>query len=371
MSRPAPVAVMGDSNVGDSNATPVNGDEVSLFRIGSTLLRNRRRIARWMVVGGVLALVPVLFQKYTYTATASFVPQGAADPSRSGVASLAGQLGIQVGSGGNLAQSPDFYVTLLRSRAILAPIAADSFVVTEKGKGRTALLDLMGVQSPSPNRRLELGVTALSHTLDTKIELKTGVVTVAVTTQWPTLSRAIAARLMDGVNTFNLRTRQSQASEERRFTEGRLGEARGALRGAEDRLQSFLQRNRQIQNSPDLIFDRDRLQRDVSLQQNIVTSLAQSYEEVRIREVRDTPVITVIEEPSLPTQPNPRGRVRRALAGMLAAGFIAAFVAFTSDMVRRRRAVNDPEAVTFLELLAEIKAGFARLMPKRRRKAHA
>jgi uncharacterized protein involved in exopolysaccharide biosynthesis len=274
-----------------------------------------------------------------------------------------------VGGGGNLAQSPDFYVTLLRSRAILAPIAADSFVVAERGRARTALLDLLDVQSPSPNRRIELGVAALSRTLETKIELKTGVVTVAVTTQWPSLSQAIAARLMDGVNTFNLRTRQSQASEERRFTEGRLGEARAALRVSEDRLQSFLQGNRQIQNSPELLFDRDRLQRDVSLQQNIVTSLAQSYEEVRIREVRDTPVITVIEEPSLPTQPNPRGRVRRALAGMIAAGFIAAFLAFTSEMVRRRRAVNDPEAMTFLELLAEIKAGFGRLIPKRRPRA--
>jgi len=371
MSRRAPVTVIGDSNVGDANAVPPEGDEVSLFQIGSTLLRHRWRIARWMLAGGVLALLPVLFQKLTYTATASFVPQGAPDPSRSGVVNLAGQLGIQMGSAGSLAQSPDFYVSLLRSRAILAPIAADSFVVAERARGRIALLDLLEVPQSSPQRRIELGVAALSNALDTKIELKTGVVTVAVTTQWPTLSRAIASRLMDGVNSFNLRTRQSQASEERRFTEGRLSEARAALRGAEDRLQSFLQGNRQIQNSPELMFDRDRLQREVSLQQNIVTSLAQSYEEVRIREVRDTPVITVIEEPSLPTQPNPRGRVRRTLAGALAAGFFAAFVAFTSDMVRRRRAINDPEAMTFLELLGEIKAGFRRLTPSRRSRAQA
>ena len=37
----------------------------------------------------------------------------------------------------------------------------------------------------------------------------------------------------------------------------------------------------------------------------------------------------------------------------------------------RRRAINDPEAMTFLELLGEIKAGFRRLTPSRRSRAQA
>jgi uncharacterized protein involved in exopolysaccharide biosynthesis len=133
----------------------------------------------------------------------------------------------------------------------------------------------------------------------------TGMVTVQVRTKSPYVSLKIADRLLEGLNYFNLITRQSQAREERRFTEGRLEAARASLRAAEDALQRFLQTNRQFAESPALTFQRDRLQREVLLQQQVVISLAQQYEENRIREVRDTPVITLIEKPTLAARPDP------------------------------------------------------------------
>ena len=107
--------------------------------------------------------------------------------------------------------------------------------------------------------------------------------------------------ILDLVHTFDLTTRQTQAGAERRFSGERLAELTGELRDAEDTLKSFLIENRVFSNSPALQFEHDRLQRAVTMRQELVTSLAQAYERARIEEVRNTPVITLIDPPvSLP-----------------------------------------------------------------------
>jgi uncharacterized protein involved in exopolysaccharide biosynthesis len=107
------------------------------------------------------------------------------------------------------------------------------------------------------------------------------------------------------LNEFNLETRQSQALEEGRFVSARMAEAQEELREAEEALKTFLQQNRQFRNSPELVFEHDRLQRQVAMRQEIFTSLAQSHEQSRIDAVRDTPVITVIASRS--ARRSPRG----------------------------------------------------------------
>jgi uncharacterized protein involved in exopolysaccharide biosynthesis len=161
------------------------------------------------------------------------------------------------------------------------------------------------------------------------------------------VSFEVANRLLEGVNKFNLVTRQSQAGEERRFTEERLTAARASLRVAEDRLERFLRANRQL-GSPGLIFERDRLQREVTLQQQVVVGLAQAHEDARIREVRDTPVITVIERPTLAAEPDPRGRLVILMSGTLIAFFVGILAALMRDGARRLRATGADPAFNHL-----------------------
>jgi uncharacterized protein involved in exopolysaccharide biosynthesis len=136
---------------------------------------------------------------------------------------------------------------------------------------------------------------------------------------------------MTGVNRYNQETRQGQAAAERRFVEGRLSEARDSLRAAEDRLERFSKTNVQIGGSRSLQLERDRITRDVIQRQALVSGLTQSYEDVRIREVRDTPVITELEAPSVSPRPVPRGRTKAALIGFAVGGFFLSLA--YSDML--------------------------------------
>jgi uncharacterized protein involved in exopolysaccharide biosynthesis len=102
------------------------------------------------------------------------------------------------------------------------------------------------------------------------------------------------------------------------------------------------------------VFEHDRLQREVALRQQLRTALAQSYEESRIREVRNTPVITVLEPAAVSTLPESRHRVLITLLGLFAGAFAGAIAAFASEMLMRLRAEGDAAAAELVEIGREL-----------------
>jgi len=329
------------------------GGEFSLLTFGAMVLRNRWRILRWAFAGAVLLALSVVTKPALYKASASFVPQGQQDAGRSGLASLAGQLGVAIPTG-NQSQSTDFYVQLLRSRVVLQKIARDTVVVAEMGGQRMPVLDVFKIDAPTPKAREEKGVQALQQVVVPGVTRSTGVVEVTATTEWPSVSLQIVTALVNGVSEFNQRTRQGQATEERKFIEGRLVVARTDLRQAEDRLEQFMLTNRLPGGSISLTLDQQRLRRDEDLKQQMYNALMQAYEDVRIREVRDTPVITIMDPPTVPSQPEPRGRVKSVLFGGVLGGFVGILLVFASETFRRRRREGNAEAGELVEIVGEM-----------------
>ena len=331
----------------------VSDDEISLAGLANIVLRNRARIMRWMLAGLAVAAVIAFLKPPMYLATASFLPQGS-DPSRAGLASLAGEFGVSLPMSANQSLSPDLYAQLAKSRVLLGDIVADTVTVPELGGKPVKFLDLLEVEGNSPKHRQEKGVTLLMGMVSTSVVKSMGVVQMSVATRWPSVSLAIMSRLVEGVNNFNQRTRQGQAAAERKFVEGRLTIARSDLRSAEDRLQQFLQSNKEL-SSPQISFERDRLQRDVVLRQQVFTSLTQSLEEARIREVRDTPVITVIETPAVASTPLPRRRAITSIGGVLFGALVGTFLSILTEAINRRRKRGDADVEELVGALGQVK----------------
>ncbi len=326
--------------------------ELSLFAMGSMILRQRRRLALWSLAGAVAAALSVVAKPAEYRSTATFISSQGTDASRSGLSSLAGQLGVALPSG-NQTLSPEFYARLVTARPLLEAVAHDTFVVAEQEGKRVSFTQLFEIPSGSAAARNEKSVKLLGDLISASFSKMTGIIEVNVATKWPSVSQQIAARMLEAVNEFNQGTRREQAVAERKFVEGRLIVVGAALRDAEDRMQRFLKTNRQYAGSPELTFQFDRLQRDLELQQSVYSSLTQSYEEVRIREVRDTPAITVIEPPIVPTMAEPRGRVVRTLLGLLLGAMVGVIVAVLTEAVARHRRNGDADASEFGRLLDE------------------
>ncbi|HET9948753.1 MAG TPA: Wzz/FepE/Etk N-terminal domain-containing protein [Longimicrobiales bacterium] len=341
--------------------TPVHpaDDEISLWEVLAVLLRRRGTIVLTAVLAIAAAVAYTLLREPTYTTQASFRPHGT-ESSSSQLTALASQFGVNV-SGSVEEASPAFYAELLRSREILARIAGKTFQL--EGGAPTELAELLEIDEEEPALRLRDTIEKLRESvLSVETGRETGVVTLEVTTKWPELSRDIAERLLDEIARFNLSTRQSQAAAERAFIEERVDSARDALLEAEAAMQAFLQANRRIDDSPDLLFQRDRLERDISLRQQVYTRLVQAFEEARIAEVRDTPVITLLQPPFLPPPDDRRLLLVIALATVLG-GMAGVVLAFVVEAVQRP--VDDPAREDFRRTWE----GLVRSLGFRRRRA--
>jgi uncharacterized protein involved in exopolysaccharide biosynthesis len=333
-------------------AREADGDRITLLTIGTLILTRRRTIIRWIIVVAALAVLPKLFGKRLYAGTASLVPQ-AADARSSGLASLAGQFGVTI-PGSNQSQSPDFYAALMKTNSQLRLIARDTFTVPELGGQRVSFYDLYNIPAGSIEKRDEDAIGVLVNIVSVGVTKPTGIIDVRVATPWPSVSFEIVKALLRNVDDFNRRTRQSQASAERRFLASRLDSSRQTLTAAENRLVQFNASNRSFIGASELTVERDRLQRQVQMQQAVFTSLTQAYEDARIREVRDTPVITIVDAPVMPVYGLPRGRVRRGILGIMA-GFIAGLLwVLVRQVIDARREAGDLDAIALGRILDEV-----------------
>jgi uncharacterized protein involved in exopolysaccharide biosynthesis len=315
-----------------------------------------------LACGGAAFLI-TLIRGPVYTAESRFVPQMSGS-STSRLAGLAAQFGIDVGAAGG--QSPsELYAALTQSREILESVAMSSYPVTADTSAsarRETLVELLELKNDD-NEQLRLdAVEALRRKVAVSTDIRTGVITLQTTTPWRNVSEAMNARIIALVTDFNQTRRQSQARAEREFLSARSREAQQQLRDAEVRLAAFNDQNR-IRSSSQLALEGARLQRAVDLAQQVFITLAQSYEQARIEEVRNTPVITVIDSP-MGSAKRQRGLVKKTAIGLVLGTLLGLGIALIGEQLRRRREA-DPAA--YEDLVERLRRTlFLRLQPGRR-----
>lgn len=322
---------------------------MSALRFVNVLLRHRKFVMATPFALAVLVVVGTLLLPPSYTVTASFTPETeSAQASR--LSGLASQFGISVPAG-QAGQSPQFYAYLLRTRELLRATVVTEYDLSgtdeqnsngsETG-GSGDLVYHLDIEENPRSVAVAEAVRKLREHFSVSANPETGVIELSVSTHSPELSQQVADRMLDLVNQFNLERRKSQAAAKRAFIEEQLDKARAALRAAEDSLERFLEQNRQYENSPALRFERQRLQRRVELRQQVFNSLAQSFQQSKIDEVRNTPVVTVVEPPQPPARSDPRGLPLKLVLGLLVGGGLAVFWAFGREMLASSRR-TDPD----------------------------
>lgn len=329
-----------------------DADGLSLLALANVALRHRWLVIKVtaIVTAGVIAFF--LLRPATYSVASTFRLQ-TRNNTASTVTGLAAQLGLSVPNT-DATQTPAFYVDLLRSREILGDVVTHRYASSALPANTTTdLIQAFQVSGRTPGIRRERAMDKLSDAMTVSSSPRTGVISLVVTLHDPLLAQGVAQRLIDEVNTFNLESRKSQAGAERRFVERRLNELKDSLRGAEDKLQAFMQRNRDFRNSPELTFEQQRLARDAQMQQDVVASLAQNYEQAKIEEVRDTPVITVIDKPERPVQRDSRGLIKKGILAILLGGVFGLGIAFFRDGMTKNRRLGSAELEEFSELRRE------------------
>jgi uncharacterized protein involved in exopolysaccharide biosynthesis len=281
--------------------------------------------SRLIIVALPLSLVLLTFaiasiRPREFSTTTIFGSAGTSAGRLSQLAGLTASLGLgAIAQGGGSLQSPDFYRVLMTSRDVLTPVAQRRYATVREGDSvHVALADYFKLPSNrSASWRLEHTVRQLRKALKIRTDLRTNMVDFTFTSKDPHLTYEVSTAVLSSLNAYNQTLRSRQYGSEREFMEHRLADERAGLRNAENRVQEFLQSNRDYRNSPSLLFEFERLQREVSIQQQLYTTLAQNFAQSRIEELRNTPAVLVVQGPQVPAVPDSRLlALRLALAGV-------------------------------------------------------
>jgi uncharacterized protein involved in exopolysaccharide biosynthesis len=283
---------------------------ISLPTLLAELVRGRRTIVGLAGVAFLAAVALGLTRKPSFTTEFTFIPQSSSEQgASSALAGLAGQFGIALPSGGE-AHPPQFYADLLKTREVLTAVARDT--VTDVDGSRKPVSEFLGVRVADSAVRLESTVIALrTRVVATSVDARTtGITTVRVKTRSARASYEMSQRLLSELNRFNQERRRGRANAERRAAEQQLIEVRASLRRIDDSLLTFKQGNRALGDASRPVYEGMRLEAEQQLRRDIVRSVAEQVEQAKIREVRETPVITIIDRPIVAPLRDPMGRVR-------------------------------------------------------------
>jgi uncharacterized protein involved in exopolysaccharide biosynthesis len=313
----------------------------------STVLESRILVLRLALVGAALAAGVTSIKEREYSSDFSFTP---VDPANGGLSALASGIGLAMGGG---PQSPLFYVDLLKTRQVLGAVLTQNFSYpADTGVATGTLTDLWMNGRGTPEMRRLKALGALRQKIDARADMKTGVVSVTVATESPVLSQKIASSLLAEVNKFNVDSRRIDAAAERDFAKQRLDQSRDSLRKAEDARQKFSEQNRLYNNSPELVREQLRLDRQVSLFTGQYDSNVLSYEHARSEAERRSPVITIVEQPEVAVLSDPRGLVAKTVLGTTLGALFALLLAFMKASSTRRNAAMRDQYEEYEHLLA-------------------
>ena len=287
MSTTDPIEIQQVENTGD------------IFSMISALWSRRKMIVLSVGILTVLGLAVSLILPESFLASSVILPE--TDKSKvsalGGLSDLASLAGVNVGGEGSLVK---LYPTILKSEAVLKNVVFNKYQ-TKGFSHPVNLIEYWEIDSKTPELQYETALKFLREELQVSMDNKTSVITISISMPEPQLAADILNSVTSELDQFIRNKRATSAGEQRKFVEGRLTEVKQDLTKSENSLKEFREKNRQVL-SPQLLLEQERLIRDVQINATIYTELRKQFELVKIEEVKNIPVINVMDPARTPAK---------------------------------------------------------------------
>jgi uncharacterized protein involved in exopolysaccharide biosynthesis len=183
------------------------------------------------------------------------------------------------------------YKGIVESRSLLTAVLNNQTT----GQGSRSLLGVFSKNESSREEQLENGIRRLRNAVKTEYDAKSSLLTITVRHRDPNVAADVANHIVAELREFNATVRMSRATDAVHFVEARLTESSKELAAAEGRFVTFRESNARIGNSPKLLLQEKRIEREVRLSEEIFALLAREREMARIQEKKESPVFTVLD----------------------------------------------------------------------------
>ncbi len=344
------------------------GAELRPLMLGAVFLRRWRWTVMFPGLVVLLTIVLVFVVPSRYTSEAIVLPESRTATPQSGAAALGGLAGLAGLAAGAGAQSPKLYADLVTTETTLDDVLARRLTSVEHtGSEGPTLLEWIDVGGKTHGDSLYYARRYLMRRVTTDVNRETGTVTLRVALDGPRVATEVAGWFVQELDQFNTMRRQTTARNRRKFLENRLIELDREQRAVVDSLRSFFEANRQYQDAPVLMFEARRRQARLDQISEVLTNVRRDYENARTDEVNDTPLLTIVEPPTVPVRRSfPQRKLLVLLAGVSSLLIGMAMAYFGEALTQWNR--TDSEGRADMEAAwAEARRGLGRVLPLRSR----
>jgi len=325
---------------------------VSMFE---TLWKVRNKFFVTVItVTAIFALISFILPK-KYIAQSIILPDldvlGSAQRLGGSLQDLATAAGLNLG----VTSPSQLYPDVMLSETILKRVIYHQYK-TQKYDTLVNLVQYWRFDDKDDNLNLEMCFDKLlKKVLSVSADKKTAIITLEVETPEPQLSADIANQITSELDYFQRNFRKTNASEQRKFLDSRLTEVKQDLANAEDNLKNFREKNRKVDQSPQLLLEQERLVREVELNTTLFIEFKKQYELVKIDEIKNIPIVQVLDPARPPAEKSSPKRAIITLLGALLSIFGASAWFITKEYLNQPGHSTD-EIVRIKSLLREIKA---------------
>ena len=319
----------------------IKDDEIDLRALFQVLWNDRKRIIQITAVVTLIGVLYALLATPLYKSTITMYPSGQESGGKvSQLQGMASTFGFDAGGG-----KPSFHIPdIVQSRRLKTELIYHEWNSEEFDKPVNLIhyweIDnttgislnpinwikaLFASDTDSGDRTLKWEASALGK-LDGRISVnggKSGLITVEVLMEEPSIAADMANTMYPAIMDFTIETQSKQAKLNREFIEGRQVEVKEQLIEFEDVLKVFRERNRNIQQSPQLQLELGRLMREVEIKTQVYITLQQQYELARVEEVKETPSVVILDEGKVAVQKDKPKRKLIVIFAMLTGGMFA------------------------------------------------
>ncbi len=283
-------------------------------------------ILKCMIIFGILGATSSFFLTNYYSAGISLFPAENKSSSSSQLQSLALSAGV------NLDQNDQSYniTDVAKSRRVAEKVLSNKWNnINLENKTLISFwkLDEAGILSKFFNQTytnedlINKGLKKYFKLLNVKEDRRTGLIQVNIEMESPNLAAEVANFIGSEIQSYIQKQNTAKAVKEKLFISGRLIVVKGELEKLEEDLKEFKERNRGYEVSPELFMIYSQKFREAEAKQQVYVTLQQQLELARISEVKQTPIINILDEAKPPVS---KSRPNRAIISLLSllAGFL-------------------------------------------------
>ncbi len=305
------------------------------------LVASLKRPLQLALAAGLLTALVTLFMPNYYRSEARLLPveSKGIGGNLGGLASAAAAFGVSVPGGDS---SDANFVDVLNSRWLKEQLLQTEFQYhtrswrfgaerVEKG----TLYDCLHAVN------MDRAVKGMGGLLTASRDLKTKVISISAETRSPELSQLIVQRAEKLLEVFLREKGRTRGGAKAAFAEARLADARQEMDEAEDILRRFLEGNRNFQTSadPSVRLKGSRLETELRLRQQLVTTLALNREQALLEEKNDIPILNILDPANKPIDKTPPSRSTLVLTSM-ALTFLVVAVWSHREWIKHRLTEN-------------------------------